>query len=167
MNRTDFENFRTQLQSSWERLVVIDADSKGKEVEIRKRGALHRRIGGDSFEYVSSLVCRCHWSEAPAWYNGFKFGLQVHRSDPTDNLDDDADVIKRLEALGMYLSFDKKSEEPKFHIIVNSHGPAAWEDGTLSSFVPENTPTYRTSSEIERWLEGRLYGIAERKKKQS
>jgi hypothetical protein len=166
---TQFEEFRTRLKNSWQRLVIIDADSEGKQVEIRSTEvASHRRLSTAIYCYAASLACRCHWSEAAAWCHGFRYGSGHRPSHPPESaLDENADVISKLEELNLYLYFDRDSKEPtRFHIVSYEGHVPRWEDGTaLDSFPPDNKiPTYQTTGEVERWLEGRLYGIAEQKK---
>ena len=165
MNRIDFDKFRAKLEYPF---MLIDVDSKSEQVEIRRiRSASHRRYNRTIFNYASSLACRCHWSEASAWCHGFRYGYDESLSNLSDSdQDDNADVIEKLEKLNLYLYFDRNAKEPaKFHVVSNENNGPRWENRTLlGDSPPENTPTYRTLSEVERWWEGRLYGIAEQKR---
>lgn len=156
MERAEFEEFRSRLHNDYQ-FVIIDVDSKGDEVAIcRKSVASNLRIGINSFSYASSLICRCHWSEVQAWYHGYEYGLR--RTDKQDIIHKKNNTVEKLEELELHL---KTSEEPtQFHIVKNDYGDIQWEIGKLGQSPPEGTPTYRTLSEVERWLEGRLYGIA-------
>ena len=170
-NRAEFEEFRTKLKNSWQRLVIVDVDSEGKQVEIRRTVATRHRFHNSAIiSSVASLPCRCHWSEAAAWYHGFRYGYnQLLTDSPDIDHDDNTDVISKLEKLKLYLYFNHDSEEEptRFYIVSDDGRISRWEDGTaLDGFLPDDDriPTYHTIGEVERWLEGRLYGIAERKR---
>ena len=166
MNRAEFDEFRTQLKNSWQRLVLVDVDNEGKQVEIRRTVTTDRRYNTAIFSYPASLACRCHWSEAAAWCHGFRYGYDHLRSNPPNGAhDDNTDVISKLEKLKMYLYFDRESkEEPaRFYIVSYDGRIPRWEDGTaLDGFLPDNKiPTYHTIGEVERWWEGRKVGCTE------
>ena len=165
MGKADFEDFRLHLhRRDGEDFVIIDVDSEGEQVEIRQKGRSSDLYGKDPFIYVSTFISRCHWSETEAWYHGHQYGIAAHRYDPKEvfhsTKSEREDTIEKLKELGLWL--EPNSENSRQFYVVRRSAPANrvyYECDTR-----EDSPTYETLSQIERWLDGRLFGIAEYEK---
>ena len=157
VKKKDFDELRKKLAHTGF-LTIIDVDSKGDQVAIcrRTRGAIQMGPGvyGD---HVTSFICKCHWSEVEAWYQGYMKG---HRYSPQKITSDGEDTMEKLKEFNLLLI--PNQEKPKqFYIAENyDNGRVCYED-----IVQGDHPTFETLSQVDRWLEGRLYGLKERQSK--
>ena len=155
MTKADYEKLRDHINANTD-IVVMYADRKEEKVTINKKKTENQFV---NTPFVASHICTCHWADVQACINGYHYARRYGSHLTLDSSTGEA-TIERLEDLGFCLTPDP-DDCNRFHIYAReSNGWLVHEGGTMGK--PNEIYAYSYMSQVECWLKGLLYGIAER-----